>query len=221
MREYLSSLTKLLEQHQDKEKAKIMSVYMRNNFPFLGIQSPLRKKIEKERFKELVIEKRDHLERLTNLLRNMKEREYHYIAISLLEKYKKIWIKENIVYFESLVISNARRDSVDSIDTTIIWKYFFFYPEQKNIYSLKRSKAPNIWLRRTAIQFQLLYKKDTDTILLAQILKNNLNSQEFFIQKAMWRILREYSKTDKEQVKEFITQYSLPKLTITEGSKYL
>lgn len=120
MREYLSSLTKLLEQHQDKEKAKIMSVYMRNNFPFLGIQSPLRKKIEKERFKELVIEKRDHLERLTNLLRNMKEREYHYIAISLLEKYKKIWIKENIVYFESLVISNARRDSVDSIDTTII-----------------------------------------------------------------------------------------------------
>lgn len=62
-----------------------------------------------------------------------------------------------------------------------------------------------------------------NTDLLAQIIENNLNSQEFFINKAIGWALRYYSKTNSEWVRQFIAENydRMAKLSITEGSKYL
>ncbi|MFX3822768.1 DNA alkylation repair protein, partial [Streptococcus suis] len=53
----------------------------------------------------------------------------------------------------------------------------------------------DFWLRRIAIDHQLLQKEKTDTELMEQILINNLNQTEFFINKSIGRSLRDYSKT--------------------------
>ena len=57
------------------------------------------------------------------------------------------------------------------------------------------ANSDNIWLARTAILYQLKYKNKTDTRILAEIIEKNSGSKEFFINKAIGWILREYSKT--------------------------
>jgi 3-methyladenine DNA glycosylase AlkD len=81
----------------------------------------------------------------------------------------------------------------------------------------------NFWLRRIAIDHQLLRKEKTDTALLETILVGNLNHNEFFIKKAIGWSLREYSKTNLEWVATFIAKYryQMSNLSIREASKYL
>ena len=88
---------------------------------------------------------------------------------------------------------------------------------------LEWSRDEDFWLRRLAIEHQLLQKEETDVQLLEQILINNLNQTEFFINKAIGWALRDYSKTNPDWVREFIEKYKdrLSKLSIKEGSKYL
>ena len=88
---------------------------------------------------------------------------------------------------------------------------------------LEWSRDEDFWLRRIAIEHQLLQKEETDVQLLEQILINNLNQTEFFINKAIGWALRDYSKTNPDWVLEFIEKYKdkLSKLSIKEGSKYL
>ncbi|AFR00145.1 DNA alkylation repair protein [Streptococcus suis S735] len=58
---------------------------------------------------------------------------------------------------------------------------------------------------------------------MEQILINNLNQTEFFINKAIGWSLRDYSKTNPEWVRVFLTKYSsqMAGLSIREASKYI
>lgn len=88
---------------------------------------------------------------------------------------------------------------------------------------LEWSRDSNFWLRRVAIEHQLLRKKNMNVKLLNTILENNLGQEEFFINKAIGWALRDYSKTDPTWVQDFIQthQDELASLSIKEGSKYL
>jgi len=85
------------------------------------------------------------------------------------------------------------------------------------------STDDNIWLRRVAIDHQLLRKQHTDTALLETIICNNLGQKEFFINKAIGWALRDYSKTNPEWVQGFIGRHrhEMAKLSLREASKYL
>ncbi|NBK99741.1 MAG: DNA alkylation repair protein, partial [Erysipelotrichia bacterium] len=85
------------------------------------------------------------------------------------------------------------------------------------------SENENMWLRRVAIHYQLNRKENTNTELLANIIIHNLGSNQFFINKAIGTSLREYSKTNPEWVKNFITKYrhNMHKLSIKEASRYI
>ena len=41
----VKDLQEAMEFHRDPEKAEQMTLYMKNRFPFLGIQQPLRKEL--------------------------------------------------------------------------------------------------------------------------------------------------------------------------------
>ncbi|MFZ2683984.1 MAG: DNA alkylation repair protein, partial [Trichococcus flocculiformis] len=77
--------------------------------------------------------------------------------------------------------------------------------------------------RRVAIDHQLGFKSKTDTVLLEEIIKNNLNQKEFFINKAIGWSLRDFSKTNPDWVRAFISAHKddLSSLSIREGSKYV
>lgn len=85
------------------------------------------------------------------------------------------------------------------------------------------SQDDNFWIRRLAIDHQLGFKLETDADLLATIIKNNLGSDEFFINKAIGWSLREYSKVAPDWVREFIAKHDadLSNLSIRESLKVL
>lgn len=60
-----------------------------------------------------------------------------------------------------------------------------------------------------------------DTNYLSRMIEDDLDTDEFFIQKAIGWALRDFSKTNPKWVADFIDNHNLSKLAVREGSKYL
>jgi 3-methyladenine DNA glycosylase AlkD len=69
--------------------------------------------------------------------------------------------------------------------------------------------------------FQIKYKEELDTVLLSNIITHLLGSKEFFINKAIGWILREYSKTNPKWVLEFTKRTNLDELSRREGLRLI
>ena len=215
-----NELFNLLEQNRDIERAQQMSAYMRNQFPFLGITSPKRRELSREFLKEarqkLVIDWDFVYE-----CWNKPEREYQYVAIDYLKRMEQFLTANDVPKIKEIALRKSWWDTIDSLDK-IIGSIAFEYPEVNDVL-LKWSVAENIWLRRIAINHQRGRKEKTDTELLEKIIVNNLGDSEFFINKAIGWILRDYSKVNPDWVRAFIEKYKeeLAPLSIREGSKYI
>lgn len=220
MRNELEILTKLYEEQKNEENAEPMKKYMKDHFPFLGIKSPLRKVLERQFFKETEILKEPFNKGFVLALWEKDEREYQYTAITYIGKFIKNLQKEHMPFLEGLITTKSWWDSVDSI-APIVGEIAKRHPEVIEETINKWSVHDNMWLRRTAILFQLKYKVQTNETILYQYIVENAESKEFFIQKAIGWALREYSKTNPASVKSFIEGNTLAPLSVREGSKYL
>lgn len=207
-------------QHRNSEKAVSMSAYMKNHFPFLGIPSPVRKDIEKEFIKSI---KKDPQIDWNFIFKcwELPEREFQYLAMDILGALHKQMTKEDIEHLENLIVSKSWWDSIDFLSPSLVGKLCMRYPELIPTHILKWSQSDHLWLRRSAILFQLKYKDQTDEKLLAEIILQNNDTKEFFINKAIGWALREYSKHNPDWVKSFINNNTLHTLSIREGSKYI
>jgi 3-methyladenine DNA glycosylase AlkD len=99
--------------------------------------------------------------------------------------------------------------------------HFRRFPDAKQRYLAKWRASKNIWLRRTAILFQLDYKKETDFDLLSEIIRENLGSDEFFINKAIGWALRQYAHTDAKAVRKFVKATELHPLSRREAMRHM
>lgn len=207
-----------LNQMRNKERALEMSKYMRDLFPFLGVPRPERNFLYKKYYRNLgtVIDWY-----FVALCFSKGEREYQYLAIDYLNQQRQLLKIDDLVKIYDLIKSKSWWDSVDGFPR-IVGEIVKNDIRAKSI-MLEWSCDENIWVRRVAILHQLLFKKMTDTKLLEKIVVNNLGSKEFFINKAIGWILRDYSKTNKDWVSDFIKRHKgdLDKLSSREGSKYL
>ena len=134
---------------------------------------------------------------------------------------KKFLKYEDINKMKEYIQSKEWWDTIDCFDRII--GDIGLKDTRVAILMLKWSQDDDFWLRRIAIDHQLLRKNQTDQHLLEKIIVNNLNSDEFFINKAIGWSLRDYSKTDPEWVRNFIEKYrdKMSSLSIKEASKYL
>lgn len=204
----------------DMIKAPQMSAYMKNKFPFLGIQKPKRQQLSKEFIKEAKRGKTIDWD-MVNRLWDLPEREFQYLAVDYLIALKDYIKPEDIEIIEKLITTKSWWDTVDAIASIIVGQMCKNHPELIESHILNWAESNNIWLARTAILFQLKYKENTDVSLLSRIIKKNSEQKEFFITKAIGWVLREYSKINKEWVREFIKNNALQPLSIREGSKYI
>ena len=122
---------------------------------------------------------------------------------------------------EQLIVTKSWWDMIDILDR-VVGSLVYDKPELEKII-LEWSLSDNIWLRRVAIDHQLLRKEKTNVRLMEKILLNNLDQTEFFINKAIGWALRDYSKTNPEWVASFIEKNKerMADLSIKEASKYL
>ena len=120
-----------------------------------------------------------------------------------------------------MVTHNSWWDTVDIIAVKLIGEYFKKYPEEIKPAVKRWLDSRNIWLQRCAILFQLHYKKAIDTEMLTQVIHSLLGSKEFFINKAIGWILREYGKTNPEWVLDFVDKTELHPLSKREAIRRL
>jgi 3-methyladenine DNA glycosylase AlkD len=201
------------------EKAAPMSAYMRDRFLFLGIPTPERKKLSRDLLKSLSKKPVDW-----NFIFEcwgQPEREFQYVAMDCLSKQSSILTPTDIPKLRGLVVTKPWWDTIDGLDR-IIGGIALRFPEV-NATLLEWSLDENFWLRRIAIDHQLLRKDKTDVALLEAILINNFGQTEFFINKAIGWALRDYSKTNPDWVRDFVEKHrrEMAPLSIREASKYI
>lgn len=205
---------------RNDENAKNMAAYMRNKFIFYGLSAPERKAIYKKFLSDERRNKSVDWEFLNKCWDN-DHREFQYLVVDYLVSMQKFLKYEDIDLIECFVRTKQWWDTIDGLDRVI--GNIAFIDKRVNDLMLKWSKDEDLWVRRISIDHQLLRKEKTDTDLLEKILTNNFGSSEFFINKAIGWILRDYSKTNPQWVKEFIDKYEdkMSTLSIREASKYL
>lgn len=210
--------------YRNEEQAEKMSAYMLNKFKHIGIRTPERRKIFRAFFKEYKKEQEKSEKIDWDFINNCWKNEYRelqYSALDYLQAVKDILTDKDIPKLKTLALSKSWWDTIDYLDM-IIGGIALKYPKVNDTI-LKWSTDENIWLRRIAIDHQLLRKEKTNAELLEKIIKNNFGQTEFFINKAIGWALRDYSKTNPKWVSDFIEKNKdkMAKLSIKEGSKYI
>jgi 3-methyladenine DNA glycosylase AlkD len=221
MHPYLLPLVSLFEQNADPAQAAPMKRYMRDQFEYLGIKSPQFRELMKQHVAEHGLPPIAELDPIARDLWSLPEREFQYVATSLIGRLEDQLPANFIKTIEYLLVHKSWWDTVDSLAGGIIGAYFRKFPDVQEKVLAKWRKSDNFWLRRTCILFQLGYKKETDFPLLCDIIRENLGSQEFFINKAIGWALRQYARTDPQAVKKFVKATPLQPLSRREAMKHL
>jgi len=221
MHPYADSLKELFEQNADPLQAGPMAAYMRNQFAYLGIKTPQSAALQKQYYAEHGLPTLEELDPILRDLWALPEREFQYLAIGLLGKFEKRLPPEFIETLEYLIVTKSWWDTVDSIATGVVGVHFQRYPQVRTGTLSRWRASENFWLRRSCILFQLHYKNQTDFPLLCAIIRENLGSKEFFINKATGWALRQYARVDAQAVRDFVAQTPLHPLSAREALKRL
>lgn len=220
MHPYLVPLKTLFEQHADPVQAAPMKKYMRDQFEYLGIKSPQFKVLMKDFLAANGTPPLKDLEIILRDLWALPQREFQYMAVGLLGRSEKDLPAKFIGTIEYLLVTKSWWDTVDTISGGTLGVHFRRFSNVREKYLAKWRASENFWLRRACILFQLDYKQETDFDLLCDIIRENLNSSEFFINKAIGWSLRQYARTDPKAVKGFVNTTPLHPLSRREAMKH-
>lgn len=221
MSDFIDALTQEFQQHGNAKIAEEQKAYMRDQFEFFGIKAPNRRNIQKPFLVKDYLPPKEELSDLIKTLWKKPEREFHLFAQELVFKYIKKFEKNEMSLLEHMVIHQSWWDTVDYIAVHLMGNYFKKFPEERKSYVDKWLKSENIWLQRCALLFQLKYKTDLDTELLVYAITSLLGSKEFFINKAIGWVLREYSKTNPDWVEDFVYHTELHSLSRKEALRII
>ena len=201
--------------------ASPMKAYMKNKFEYLGIKSPERRELAKSYLIKSTRPATEKLWGIINELWGQPEREFQYFAMELFSKYNNSLEKNWIYHFEFMITQKSWWDTVDFIAATLVGNYFKKYPEMIIPITDKWMDSQNIWLQRSCLIFQLKYKTEVNTNLLASYIIPLSASKEFFIAKAIGWSLRQYSKFDPEWVMDFVNGNPLQPLSKREALRLI
>ena len=221
MNEFIQTLELELKRNANRKIAKEQKAYMRNQFEFYGIKTPLRREIQKPFLAKSYLPPKTDIEEIIKTLWNKPQREYQFIAQELVFKYTRQFDKNDIALLEFMITHKSWWDTVDYIAVKLIGAYFTRFPEQLDNYIDRWLASGNIWLQRCCLLYQLKSKDKIDTQRLQYIIQKLLGSKEFFINKAIGWVLREYSRTNPKWVRNFTENNALANLSRREALRLI
>lgn len=219
MEKYLY-IKSLFEENEDKENAFYMKKYMRNLFPFYGISSAKRKMIYRDFLKSEKKNKAIDWDVLDKCYED-EHREFQYLVSDYLIALNYFLKYEDLKKIKIYVQKKSWWDTIDFLCRPI--GELGLVDSRADQLMIEWSTDEDIWVRRTAIEYQLSRKEKTNSELLEKIIINNFGTDEFFINKAIGWSLREFSKVNPDWVRNFMNKYNnqMSNLSIREGSKYI
>ncbi len=225
--QFVQEIRSSLQLNANPEHASAMRAYMRDQFDFLGIKTPLRRQLLAQIVQPIGKSKFSAPEvlQLADLLWELPQREYQYIAVDLLAQHKKILRLRDVSALIQLAQKKSWWDSVDGLAAVI-----------GDIVFLTRAHSPDaqdtmdqalhhssLWVRRIAMTHQLGWRLQTDTARLFSYALQLAAEEDFFIRKAIGWALRDYARWQPDQVRDFVTahQTHFSALSVREALKHL
>ncbi|GAL02389.1 DNA alkylation repair enzyme [Photobacterium aphoticum] len=204
------------------DTAKAMQAYMKTDQPFYGVKMPARKAIFRQARAHTKITSFVEYQRLVLWLWSGENREEQYLAMDVAEYYKAFRTREAFEIYAEMLSTATHWDTVDKIASNLIGPLVLAYPELEAELVAWR-EDDNMWLRRASLLAHLKHKSQTNVVLLTETILLLAHESEFFIQKAIGWVLREYAKTDPDYVRVFVATHekALSALSKREAMKHL
>ncbi len=216
---YLKPLIKSYKQNINIGKAAGMKKYMRNQFDFIGISSPIRKELFKSFINEYGYPENNNMTSIIKVLWELNYRDYQYFAIGLITKRIKTLDTDFIPITEYMITNKSWWDTIDAIASNIVGPLLIKDTKFMRSINKKWINSDNMWLRRTALIFQLNYKEETNEKMLYSNIRKCAKEKEFFIRKAIGWALRQYARKNPESVRDFVNNTELSTLSTREALK--
>lgn len=219
LKDLLQRIRSEYESAFNEENSHWMKKYMKNQFDFFGIKTAERRRISKPFMQESRSLPLDDLEYLILALWKQDERELQYLGAEMLQKNVDRLPGSGMALIEALVTNKSWWDTVDALSANTAGDLIRRFPALVPSVTDAWIDSGNMWLQRSALLFQLKYKGNTDKELLFCYIRRLSDSREFFIQKAIGWALREYSKTNPDDVVSFVASETLKPLSKREALK--
>jgi 3-methyladenine DNA glycosylase AlkD len=202
-------------------QAEAMAKYMKYVAPFLGVPTPPRRIALATQWRDLEDPTSDELGEACLTLMGLREREYHYAASDLLEKFNRVADEYFLTeYVEELLTTTPWWDTVDGFGSTAVSPLCWYYDAADVV--LSWSNSSNIWLNRAAIQHQRGWKRQTDVPFVLSICDAHSTQREFFVAKAIGWALRDLARLDPTAVRRFLKAHpELSSIAVREARRGL
>ena len=219
----IPKLEQELRSRADAERADEMSAYLKDQFELLGVPTPARRAALKKAIDTRIVPDRDDLKLAVDELFALPEREFHYCAVDLARRWQRVLIVDDLPWLETLITTHSWWDTVDAIATHPVGHVVRADRSSAQPILERWIAADDLWLNRSAILHQLLYKDETDSEQLFRYCDLHADSKLFFHRKAIGWALRQYARTDPDAVRSYVEsrRQRLSGLTIREALKHL
>jgi 3-methyladenine DNA glycosylase AlkD len=202
-----------------------MSAYMKNQFEFLGVKTPVRRATVVELIKAQKNATASDLLRGARRLWAMPEREYQYVAVDLLARHAGTLTPEDLPALFALVRKKSWWDTVDALAGVIghVLKQACADEPAAQCVMDEALLSDNLWIRRVAIIHQLGWRDRTDAKRLFRYASVCGHEKDFFIRKAIGWALRDYGRNAPAEVRAFLQANGckLSPLAVREAGKHL
>jgi 3-methyladenine DNA glycosylase AlkD len=200
-------LRKALRQAGDPVKAAAMRAYMKSAMPYHGVPTPLLRQVLRTVFADVQFRSSSQWRaQVLDLWRNARFREERYAALHLAghKLARPFQTPAAMQLYEELIVTGAWWDYVDDVAAHRVGPILREHPVAMRRRMLSWSRSRDLWKRRTAIICQLGFKAHTDLELLYACIEPSLDSQEFFLRKAIGWALRQYAWTDPAEIRRYV-----------------
>ena len=222
----LLTLRAALKEAGDPLRAPKMQAYMKSAMPFHGVPAPARRSLTRKLFAGRSWPDADAFAaEVRALWKGATFREERYAAVQLTghRAAKALQGPALLPLYEELIVSGAWWDYVDELAAHRVGPLLLAHPGEVRPAMLSWSRSSDLWKRRTAILCQLRFKAKTDLPLLHAAIEPALGEKEFFLRKAIGWALREYAKTDPQEVRRYVALHRprMSGLSVREALKHL
>ena len=213
----------LFEEARDPQRAGPMAHYMRDQFSFFGISTPVRRRLVRPLLLYGSVQLDEAaLEHVVRQCWEAPEREMQYFACDLLARCRRRWSPDTLSLCKDLICAKSWWDTVDYLASRVVGPLVEKFPELAGQMD-RWAKHKNIWLRRVAILHQLHYREHTDEKRLFTYCLTSSGHKEFFVRKATGWALREYAKSAPDRVVGFLNDNRgrFNPLSLREATKHM
>ncbi|MDH3254621.1 MAG: DNA alkylation repair protein [Acidobacteriota bacterium] len=198
--------------------------YLKSTFDFLGVTTPVLRRVVATWLRRHPQLSRDELARLSRALFRRRIHELKVVAIVLLERRQQLLVAGDIDTLEWMLRRSFTWAYVDALAIHVVGPLVERRPEL-NARLDAWALDPDFWLRRAALLALLLplRRGGGDWTRFVRYADGMLAEHEFFIRKAIGWVLREVAKNRPPLVETFLRRRldSVSGVTVREGVKYL